>query len=285
MWERLRKHVPCSSFGMWVGIPKYHRRLGMFLHFASRISMRLPKAFTSLLVRLGVSWQLINLVKYVFSMISTTVVFFCVCSRPPWIHFENPWEWRKLFNAFTCDLSCYRTYPTMQAFLYWNTNLQKRPKTKPQSRQMLRLAHLRCNCCIEGADHVHLNLGRGIVATFAHLAFTVIYSVMFSGWLNWLFKGLDISWRAWNCKYLDWVLCRVICRLGTIADRVYHCILGKARPRRMPVQVWSRHVKHVPRKRRGSQRAEDHTIKCLPDSGLNGSEPFRTQSASHPLRV
>ena len=41
---------------------------------------------------------------------------------------------------------------------------------------MLRLAHLRCHCCIEGADHVHLNLGSGIVATFATLAFTFIYS-------------------------------------------------------------------------------------------------------------
>lgn len=37
---------------------------------------------------------------------------------------------------------------------------------------------------------------------------------------------------------------------------------------------------NIPKKRRGSQRAEDHTIKCLPDSGLNGSEPSRTRSAS-----
>ena len=105
---------------------------------------------------------------------------------------------------------------------------------------------------------------------------------MFSGWLSCLLNGLDISWCACSCKYLDWVLYRVICRLGTVTHRVYHSILRKARPRQVPMKYWDTSTARP--KRRGS-RAKDHTIKCLPDSGLNGSGPSRTRSASHPIRL
>lgn len=155
-------------------------------------------------------------------------------------------------------------------------NCKNNQKTKPQSRQMLRLTHLRCHCCIEGADHVHLNLGSGgsgIFTKFATLAFTVIYCLVFSGWLSWLWNDLDISWSEWSCKYLDWVLYRVICRLGTVAHRVYYSILRKARPRRVHVQVWSLETRQTSQRsaedRRGQRTTRSNAFPTLVWMGLS----------------
>lgn len=150
---------------------------------------------------------------------------------------------------------------------------------------MFRLTHLRCHCCIEGADHVHLNLGSGgsgIVTKFATLAFTVIYILSRVFWLTKLTmkrSGYLLKWMELQVSWLGSLPCHLQTRHSCTQSLLQHPYKGEAEAGACSsMKSWD--TSNIPKKRRGSQRAEDHTIKCLPDSGLNGSEPSRTRSAS-----
>ena len=114
---------------------------------------KLPFRLSKVVLR-GVSWQLIwlrvssawsVLLWYFLRLFKTSLNTLWECLRAPWSIF---------FNAFTCGLSCYRSYPTMQAFLNWNAKLQKQPEnkaTKPSNASphtpAMSLLHWGCWSC------------------------------------------------------------------------------------------------------------------------------------------